>query len=99
MRRKIRKILDAIGRVIKYGLLKTPKSDRSIDLFVTTPGGLPCKWSPLDEDCPGAYETSCGEAWEFSDGGIEDNSKTKFCPFCGGQIEEEKRLYKNNSND
>lgn len=52
-----------------------------------------CKWTPLDEeDCPGAYETECGEAWQFETGWLANNKSTKFCPFCGGRIGEVPRL-------
>lgn len=41
-----------------------------------------CKWKPDDP----YYETACGHFWQFIDGGVGEND-TKFCPFCGGEIE------------
>lgn len=41
-----------------------------------------CKWKP-DEDS--VYSTSCGNEWQFTEGGLEDN-KIKFCPYCSGKI-------------
>lgn len=32
------------------------------------------------------YETSCKEAFEFTNGGVKEN-KFLFCPYCGGKIE------------
>lgn len=41
-----------------------------------------CQWNP-DEDS--VYSTGCGNEWQFTDGGLEDN-KIKFCPYCSGKI-------------
>lgn len=41
-----------------------------------------CKWKP-DEDS--VYSTSCGNEWQFTEGGLEDN-QIKFCPYCSGKI-------------
>ncbi|MBU9829858.1 hypothetical protein J1779_07925 [Rahnella sp. FC061912-K] len=41
-----------------------------------------CQWNP-DEDA--VYSTSCGNEWQFTDGGLEDN-QIKFCPYCSGKI-------------
>lgn len=41
-----------------------------------------CQWNP-DEDS--VYSTGCGNEWQFTEGGIEDN-KIKFCPYCSGKI-------------
>lgn len=41
-----------------------------------------CQWN-RDEDS--VYSTGCGNEWQFTEGGIEDN-KIKFCPYCSGKI-------------
>ena len=41
-----------------------------------------CQWN-RDEDS--VYSTGCGNEWQFTDGGLEDN-KIKFCPYCSGKI-------------
>jgi hypothetical protein len=41
----------------------------------------PCVWTLEDED-GSAYQTSCGEMFEFNDGGPAEN-KAKFCQYCG----------------
>ena len=41
-----------------------------------------CQWN-TDEDS--VYSTGCGNEWQFTEGGIEDN-KIKFCPYCSGKI-------------
>ena len=43
-----------------------------------------CLWGQ-DED--GVWETSCGHAFEFNDGGPTDNAFL-FCPYCGKQIKQ-----------
>jgi hypothetical protein len=42
-----------------------------------------CDWA---ENQDGAYETSCGETFEFTDGGPKEN-KFKHCPYCGRRME------------
>lgn len=41
-----------------------------------------CQWNP---DEYSVYSTGCGNEWQFTEGGIEDN-KIKFCPYCSGKI-------------
>lgn len=41
-----------------------------------------CEWTSSDDPDMGWWETSCGEAWTFIDGGPAEN-KMKFCPYCG----------------
>lgn len=37
------------------------------------------------------YDTSCGEAWQFSnDGDVRENC-VQYCPFCGGRVSEAAR--------
>lgn len=43
-----------------------------------------CAWQ---EDEDGVYDTSCGNRFEFIEGGVADNNMT-FCPYCGGTIDE-----------
>ena len=54
-----------------------------------------CKWIPDDPDI-GAWGTSCGRVFEFTNDGPEENGY-KFCPGCGGRLhlertDEEQRL-------
>lgn len=44
-----------------------------------------CLWT-INLD--GFWSTQCGNAFEFNDGGPSDNG-AKFCPYCGGEIEQE----------
>ncbi len=46
-----------------------------------------CKWTPMFEDSYGDYDTSCSSAFTFMDAGVKENG-FKFCPYCGGVIEE-----------
>lgn len=43
-----------------------------------------CHWR---EDENGAWDTGCGEKWEFTNGTPQEN-RFLFCPFCGDTIEE-----------
>lgn len=43
----------------------------------------PCSWSYDDWDCK--WDSACGEAYQFMDGGPTENSY-KHCPNCGGSI-------------
>jgi len=43
-----------------------------------------CQWN---EDESGWWYTDCGEAHEFTTGGVEEN-RYKFCPYCGKTLEE-----------
>ena len=38
-----------------------------------------CQWK---DDSDGAWWTSCGEGWLFTDGGPSGNGMN-YCPFCG----------------
>ena len=44
---------------------------------------LTCEWTHNDDD--GFWETACGEAWRFDDGGPADNSM-HFCHSCGQSL-------------
>ena len=41
---------------------------------------LTCEWSHNDDD--GYWDTSCGKAWRFDDGGPKENNMN-FCHCCG----------------
>ena len=46
-----------------------------------------CVWTWQDDwDCP-YWETACGEAFVFTDGGPAEN-RCKFCPYCGKKLAE-----------
>ena len=38
-----------------------------------------CIWTP---DSDGTFETACGNAFVFGDGGPRENG-ARFCPYCG----------------
>ena len=44
---------------------------------------LTCEWTHNDDD--GFWETACGEAWRFDDGGPAENSM-HFCHSCGKSL-------------
>lgn len=44
----------------------------------------PCTWT-LDDDEHGIWQTTCGTAWSFTEGGPEDNS-CNYCHKCGGAL-------------
>jgi len=45
-----------------------------------------CTWTEQDDkDMPGTYESSCGEMWSFTDGGVKENRVT-YCHHCGGKV-------------
>ncbi len=41
---------------------------------------LTCEWTHNDDD--GFWETACGKAWRFDDGGPKENNMN-FCHCCG----------------
>ena len=43
-----------------------------------------CVWTEDLDD--GAWDTSCGNRFEFIDGGPKDNHFA-FCPYCGQKLE------------
>lgn len=43
----------------------------------------PCTWT---QDIDGIWQTSCGQAQEFTTGTLEENGY-KFCPYCGKMLE------------
>lgn len=48
-----------------------------------------CTWTPWNPWWfgTGTYDTECGNAHYFSEGGISDN-QYRFCPFCGKPIKQ-----------
>ena len=44
-----------------------------------------CVWEY--EENEDYYETSCGEAWCFTEGNCKEN-KCRYCPYCGKKIKE-----------
>lgn len=50
-----------------------------------TPPPATCDWKQeTDHDCD-YWDTACGEAFQFNDGGPREN-KMQFCPYCGRAI-------------
>lgn len=49
----------------------------------------PCTWTHAHDDWGDfdMWNTSCGQAHEFTSGNPEDNFH-KFCPYCGGELEQ-----------
>lgn len=46
-----------------------------------------CAWNCDDVGGDSVWETSCGHAFQFNDGGPKENGFT-FCGYCGGRIVE-----------
>jgi hypothetical protein len=47
-----------------------------------------CTWTQMriyDEDS--GWETKCGEAFMFTDGGTPHDNSFQYCPYCGKPIE------------
>jgi hypothetical protein len=47
----------------------------------------PCDWALDDVGGDGVWETQCGNAFQFNDGGPTEN-KALFCCYCGGVLRE-----------
>lgn len=61
------------------------------DMSADQPEQNTCLWTPMDDDAmPGTYNTACGEAWSFTEGGIKENS-VRFCHSCGGKVIEDEQ--------
>lgn len=71
--------LDAAGDYIYFGAKDGWKYWQASRLAANKDS---CQWNP-DEDY--VYSTSCGNEWQFTEGGIEEN-EIKFCPYCSGKI-------------
>lgn len=47
---------------------------------------LTCQWRVMDfPESSSDFESECGGAWSFNDGGIEEN-EVKYCCRCGGRV-------------
>ena len=44
-----------------------------------------CGWKCAGEFDPDTWETNCGHAWTFVDGGPKDNN-VNFCMYCGNKV-------------
>lgn len=53
------------------------------DMTVNEWPKLPCRWTHDDDN--GIWNTACGEAHLFEDGGPAENEH-RFCPYCGGEL-------------
>ena len=49
------------------------------------PVPLSCLWT---RDDTAQWQTSCGQAFVFEDGGAPSAHKFRYCGFCGGKITE-----------
>lgn len=43
-----------------------------------------CPWT-LDDAESDVWESSCGQTWQFTEGGPSEN-RARFCHYCGGRI-------------
>jgi rRNA maturation endonuclease Nob1 len=53
---------------------------------------MKCKWAQWTVVCgeeTNIWDTGCGKDFVLNEGTLEEN-KFKFCPYCGGEIEEQK---------
>lgn len=71
----------AAGRLLELGweirlVYLTPQPTQAQDVAVP----LTCEWTHNDDD--GFWETACGNAWRFDDGGPKENNMN-FCHCCG----------------
>lgn len=44
-----------------------------------------CEWTPVDPYSESTWNTSCGETWEFTEGGPNEN-RVLFCQRCGCKV-------------
>ena len=78
--------------ITKKGVRVLAEAVLSMDSALTTPqpthaqaGAVPltCEWTHNEDD--GFWETACGEAWRFDDGGPGENNM-HFCHSCGNSL-------------
>lgn len=73
------------------GFMKAPNTGKSRpnkkNQSMTSKCAANCAWS-ANED--GAYETTCGNIFEFNADGPTENG-FKFCPYCGASITRARR--------
>ena len=62
-----------------YALYTTPQPTQTQAVAVP----LTCEWTHNEDD--GFWETACGEAWRFDDGGPGENNM-HFCHSCGNSL-------------
>lgn len=60
--------------------------EKVIDLSEGLPEQPLCTWTFVDPDIAPRWETSCEQAFSFTEGGVEENGFL-FCPWCGCTIE------------
>lgn len=61
-----------------------PNDAPTSDLLVSSSPPPVCQWA--DHETEG-WQTACGEAFVFIDGGPKEN-KFQFCPYCGRKVSE-----------
>lgn len=54
-------------------------------VYLSSPTHNECEWHQATGDYYGPWESACGHAWSFNDGGPEDNH-VEFCQGCGKPI-------------
>lgn len=54
--------------------------------MLETPAAGPCLWN---WDTDGFWNTACGKAFYFDDGGQPNEDGFTFCPYCGAKINTE----------
>ena len=57
-------------------------------MMVTDENQRACKWSLDDNEDYSIWETQCGNTFEFTVEGIEENH-FKYCPYCSGVIRDQ----------
>ena len=63
---------------------QSPEEPGAFAVFTAAQAQDACNWSLMDED-NGVWESACGEAWTFIDGGPQDNN-VRFCQGCGKPV-------------
>ena len=75
-----------LGHVLENGLESQARAYSKPTVDATdecTSRGDKCAWTENDA---GAFETSCGEVFEFTTGTPKEN-KFRFCPCCGKELD------------
>ena len=79
-----------IGHVLENGLESQARAYSKATAYATdecTSRDDACVWNEGFDY--GIYNTQCGEAFEFTDGGPKEN-EFRFCPYCGRRLQEAK---------
>jgi len=66
-----------VERLCQEPVLREPLTDSQAQVGAVP---LTCEWTHDEND--GFWESACGEAWQFNDGGPADNN-VRFCQGCG----------------